>query len=449
MTISIEMPDGSLFDQKVHREQTASSVPSKKSTDINGFTPSRGQQQAFDAVESLIRKPGPQGLVITGYAGVGKTTMLRMLGKAFGAPTVIAPTGKAALRVSQASGLTASTAHRWLYVPIQNPKTGKMEFRPKPTSELRLPPSRLVFVDEASMIGRSLWGEIWRAAQMHNLKVVLIGDGFQLPPVEDSKDGITTFSTMTREFAETHNFERIELTEIMRQAADSAVVRASMALRLGGMGVNALAELPKVDRDQLLAVCRQTRTAGGVIIAHTNTTRFRVNAAMRDGMTVEPRAGEPLLVLRNNYDLDRYNGEQVDFDGWTIPPNEPEVVRDRYNGVEKIIHFAVAIVAGSRCVIALEQLTGSLGELGSFSVAVGAERWARAHGMVEDGRPLPFLEANYGYCYTAHKAQGSEWPYALVLLEPSVRLGDEEGRRWAYTAITRAKTMAAVFYGRP
>jgi ATP-dependent exoDNAse (exonuclease V) alpha subunit len=62
---------------------------------------------------------------------------------------------------------------------------------------------------------------------------------------------------------------------------------------------------------------------------------------------------------------------------------------------------------------------------------------------------MPVLHANYGYCFTAHKAQGSEWPWALVVLERSVNLGTEDGLRWCYTALTRAKTMAAVFQGNP
>jgi hypothetical protein len=45
-------------------------------------------------------------------------------------------------------------------------------------------------------------------------------------------------------------------------------------------------------------------------------------------------------------------------------------------------------------------------------------------------------------------SQGSQWPYVVVVIEPSVRLNEEEGRRWAYTSLTRAQIMAAVYIGR-
>ena len=51
----------------------------------------------------------------------------------------------------------------------------------------------------------------------------------------------------------------------------------------------------------------------------------------------------------------------------------------------------------------------------------------------------PFLHANWGYVYTTHKSQGSQWPSAMVVIEPSVRVRTTEGRRWLYTALTRAE----------
>lgn len=425
----------------------------------NDFQPTAGQQAAIDAVAALTKARGFGGVVVTGYAGVGKTTMLRVFGKLYGDPIVVTPTGKAALRVSEASGLPAVTAHRWLYTPAENPRTGAVEFRPRPMADVKLPRCRLVLVDEASMIGASMWADIMRLCRACDLKVVLIGDGFQLPPVEPGKPSgaEAAFSTMTPDFAGKHGFVRVELTEVLRQAADSPVVRASMALR-AGEGANALRELPRVPLEQLGTTAAATREAGGVVISYTNATRFRINHGMRAQLfggepPAQPQAGETLLCLKNNYMVGVYNGEQVAFGGWDRAPDEALQVKDRYSGGEAPIRFGVAHVDGGRCILALEELEGQTGKLGGGALLSGAGEYARKHGLwTEDERgrqvPLPYLQANYGYCLTAHKAQGSEWPYALVIVEPSVRLNTEEGRRWCYTAVTRAKTLAAVYYGR-
>ncbi len=389
---------------------------------------------------------------IVGYAGTGKTTMLRLIAAEYGTPLVLTPTGKAALRVSEASGLPAQTIHRWLYTPRENPRTGKVEFTLK-NRDLEVPASKLIVIDEASMLGMSLWNDVKRAAATYGLRLVLVGDGFQLPPVEAK--GAPEFSTMTEAFAVQNGFARVELTEIVRQAAESPVIRASMRLR-NGEGVAALADLPRVQNAQLGDVGAATYQQGGVLITHTNAARFRVNHGMRqmlggiDAAERGPQPGEPLLCLRNNYDLDVYNGEQLTFGGWEMQPDRAREVYDRYSGDERPIHYGVALVGGKRCVLAREELTGDVGKLGGLAIHIGAGKWAQEHGLrseTEDGW-LAYLSANYGYTYTAHKSQGSEWPYALVMIEPSVRLNTVEGRRWTYTALTRAKQQAAVYLGR-
>jgi len=412
------------------------------------FQPTAGQQAAADAVAALMRRPGPQLATIVGYAGVGKTTMLRIFGEQYRSPRVITPTGKAALRVTQASGLPASTVHRWIYKPEVDPKSGKLKFS-KRLTDLELPPSKLVLIDEASMISADIWADIWRVAQAYDLKVVAIGDGFQLPPVQEKN--APAFSLLDPALVQKLSGVRVELTEVLRQAMDSPVVRASMRLR-EGMGVRALAELPRIERDNLGAMALAAFRAGGVIISNTNDTRFRVNYAMRDALhpgQYGPQPGEPLLILRNNYEFGAYNGEQLTFEGWTVPPDQPMHVHDRYTNAEADVYFGEAKIDGRAAIIAIEQLHGSTKDIGGYALATAGELWARQHGCyTEDDCPTPFVEANFGYCYTAHKSQGSEWPCALVMVEPRVRLDEEDGRRWAYTAITRAKTSAAIFYGR-
>lgn len=410
------------------------------------WTATEGQLRAFEAIAALTQQKKHGLLAIVGYAGVGKTTLIKMA-KALN-PAVVAPTGKAALRVSEATGIKAHTIHRWLYKPEDDHKTGGTKFARRTGDELEIPRSKLVIIDEASMVSVDVWMDIWRTAQQHGLKIVAVGDGFQLPPVQDDRQA--KFSILDPQTVQKHEGTLVELTEVLRQALDSPVVKASMCLRGGGpQAAAALRELlPIVTPEDFMPVLGATLAAGGVVISSTNATRFRVNSMFREacGYT-NPVVGEQLLVLRNNYDLDVYNGEQVTFDGWAVPPTEAREVQDKYTGGTEQISFGVALVGGRRCVVAQEELAGGL-SVGPYTLSRAAEAWARLNHYYNDDKLIPYLSANYGYCYTAHKSQGSEWPYALVILEPNIKLNTDEGRRWVYTAITRAKTMAAVFYGR-
>lgn len=443
--LKIQMPDGSPYSAP--NESIAPNVSSEMASNV--FAPTDGQSAALAAFDAT-----GGALVIAGYAGTGKTTMLKLIAAKYGRPLVLTPTGKAALRVSQASGLPAQTIHRWMYTPLENPRTGKLEFVFK-NRDLEIPSSRLVVVDESSMLGRQLWTDLQRQCALHRLRIVLVGDAFQLPPVEDK--GSKDFSTMTPEFAAENNFARVELTEVLRQVAGSPVIQASMRLR-AGEGSAALEHLPRVHVAQLGDCAIATYQSNGVIITHTNAARFRVNHGIRqqlggvDAQARGPQPGEPLLCLANNYDLDLWNGEQVTFGGWESDSHingHARLVSDRYSGAEQDIRYGIALVGGKRAILALEELTGDVGKLGRSALGYGARRWASDVGARgDDGEPLPFLSASYGYCYTAHKSQGSQWPYVLYICEPSIKLNTIEGRRHAYTAVTRSEQMTACYFGR-
>lgn len=419
----------------------ASALPS-----VAGIVPTEGQGRGIEASQRLMKKPGPGGLVLVGYAGVGKTTLIKCLGALFPGPVVVTPTGKAALRVTEATGLPAQTIHRWLYHVGEGPG-GRLQFVVKGADRLLIPFNKLVIIDEASMLGLGPWTDLWRTAQRYGLKIILVGDGFQLPPVKE-RGSTEDFSTLAPKFADQYGFERIELTEILRQAADSPIIRASMGLR-ANQGVAAItANIQQITVKDVPEACANTFNAQGVIISHSNAARFKVNNGMRENFgLVLPTPGEPLMLLRNNYDLDVYNGEQLTFNGF-LGAQETLFVEDKYINWQGQLAFATANIGGHHVIVCLEELSGKSGDVGGGALESAAKKWARANGLQAHGDYLPFLSANYGYCYTAHKAQGSEWPYGLVLLENSVRLREEEGRRWAYTALTRAKFDAAVYMGR-
>jgi hypothetical protein len=416
--------------------------------DIPAITLTAGQEQAVEAVRRTTAKSGAAACFIVGFAGTGKTTTLRVLAKEFGAPIVVTPTGKAALRVKEATGLDARTIHRWIYKPVENPKTGAITFVRR-TDDVEVPPSRLVLLDEASMVGPEVWKDVWDTCQMYGLKLVCVGDGFQLPPVQPPN--AAPFSILTEDFAMSLNAERAELTEVLRQAAESPIIRASMELRNGG-GIRSFRELYRVQTHEFTQVAVATYQTGGVLICHRNNTRFKINASVRAALGItdwQPQPSEPLLILKNTYSVGLVNGESITFDGWHKSPDNPTRVKDNWKHVEEDAHFGGILVGGKSTLpatLAVEELHGRLTTgLGAISTAAG--HWARPHQLFLGDTVAPHLHANFGYCYTGHKSQGSQWPYALVVLESSIRLNEDDGRRWAYTSITRAAKATAIYFG--
>lgn len=411
------------------------------------FALTEGQERAREAVQRVMKTRGFAMCVIAGFAGTGKTTMIRALASEWGRPTIITPTGKASLRVREATGLYASTIHRWLYKPVENEKTGETTFKRRALEDVPLTPSRLIIMDESSMLGVDIWKDVYTTCKQLDLKLVLVGDGFQLPPVQ--APNLPPFSAMTPEFAVACKADRVEMTEVLRQAQGSPVIRASMALRAGG-GLRALSELPQPKLNEIDNVAVAVHKMGGVTICHRNVTRFARNAAVRMALGIYdemPQAGEPLLVLKNAPEAGVVNGEAFPFAGWTHPPEIFERVFDRYKGVQEDTRFGATTIDTTTVTLSLEELHGRL-EVGVRPIQMAAAQWARLNGVMSGDGPAKHVSANFGYCFTAHKAQGSSWPYVLVLIEPSVRFEEEEGRRWAYTAITRSEEMAAVFIGR-
>lgn len=411
------------------------------------FELTEGQKQAMGMFERVMKTPPPLPTVMTGFAGTGKTTLLGAIASAFGPPKILAPTGKASLRVGQATGLDSSTIHRWLYQPMENQKTGEIEFRRKDSNMIEVPSNKLVVVDEASMVGRKLWEDLWDMCQLMGLRVLLVGDTFQLSPVEPSR------GEDEKPFAPLSDIDtkfRAHLDEVTRQALDNPIFRASMLLREQPRVDRALALLKRVFSKNFDDKCMQIYQEGGAILVHKNDTRHRINKMIRDrlGYGEDLREGEPLLVLRNNYDLDRFNGEVIKYEGWQKYDATPKAVRDNWRNIALMLTFGIAKVDGQEALLCPEQVHGTAATMTESVIAKNSRQYF-GDWYADEMRPYsddegnyvgpPHLHANFGYSLTTHKSQGSEWDQGLVLIENSTRPNTYEGRRWLYTAITRFK----------
>lgn len=393
-------------------------------------------------VKSLVRLPHdkPRIGVLRGYAGTGKTTMIRVLGAELGELVIVAPTGKAAVRVTEATGLPAMTIHRFIYAPNEDPLTGKVTYSRKDIEEIHCPSSKLIVIEEASMVGEQMFDDIYNVAHELGCHILCVGDPFQLPPVEVEKvdSNGPPFGLLLPNF----KFDlQADLTEITRQALESPIIRASMKLRFGD-AAEAIMEMPRVRPADMLAKHLELLDRNGVVICHRNSSRHELNRRIREHKNLSQSSlhdGEPLLVLRNNYQLQRFNGEVLRFDGWKRQPGKQYEIYDRWREAIDHASFGLATVeGGEECGLVPKAVFGSLDKI-SVSAIEQVARTAL-------GPKVPYLHCSFGYTLTAHKSQGSEWKDVMVVVERSVQPYTKDGRRWLYTAVTRARENVSIVW---
>lgn len=413
------------------------------------FNPTEGQAAALAAIKGMKEKfPGGGGVcVISGYAGTGKTTLLKVLAKESPTLFVLTPTGKAAVRVKQAAGCEAMTIHLWMYKPRKDEKTGEYKFDQKASDELRLPPNGTLIIDEASMIPAKVWEHLYFYCQALGLNIVLIGDGFQLPPVEidPEKKAFSIFSDSFKADV------RVNLMEVLRQALESPIIRISTLIRTEADITGPLTQLDIVTEKRLDEALMEMHDQKGVILCHRNATRHTTNARIRSLKKLpedQLQSGEPLLVTRNNYQLNVFNGEVFTLSS-IQRTHGPLPVTDRYKNKSMFMTFREVAFSDNpnRAAVCDEEVFGKAGDIDPDAIFKSSRftlKKAYRDEYNDDEQAPVHMHANLGYALTCHKSQGSEWPEAVVMIESSVRVGTTEGRRWLYTALTRARNRVRV-----
>lgn len=360
--------------------------------------------------------------VISGYAGSGKSTLVRFIIEALDVDEddvcYCAFTGKAAEVLRKKGNKNACTLHRLLYESIPKPEGGFFR-KPKPVLDYKV-----IVVDEVSMAPQSLMGLLFT----HNVYVICLGDPGQLPPIDKDEDNHLL------------DHPHIFLDEIMRQAQESEIIQLTMKIR-NNESINYYdgKEVKVIPYSQLNTGILQW---GDQVLTATNATRQGINNQMRQLLNYpnHPVDGDKMICLRNYWEDFSDDGDPLingtigilknSFQTWR------EIPRVAKSNIKKFdILMGDLFIPDTSDVYNLVDmdykmiLTGNKCCDWKLSYRLGKLRFRY-------GDIVP-KEFTYAYAITCHKAQGSEWP-KVVVLEENFPFDKKEHTRWLYTACTRS-----------
>ncbi|GIH29712.1 ATP-dependent RecD-like DNA helicase [Acrocarpospora phusangensis] len=343
--------------------------------------------------------------ILTGGPGCGKSHTVRAIAAAVramgGTVTLAAPTGKAAKRLSELTGLPAMTVHRMLaHTPDESSLFSDTPVR-----------ADLIVVDEASMLDLHLATRLV-AAIPSGSHLLLVGDSDQLPSIGPG--------SVLADLLDVAEIPRVRLTHVFRQAGDSGIVQAAHRVRAGELPVLpgrggfwfeevddpaevaervihlATVAIPRkqnIPPGQVQVLCPMRRGTTGTseigraIQDRLNPARDKLPEHWSGSSVFRP--GDRVMPIRNNYDKNVFNGETA-----TVTAVLPQ---------DRLIRLTT-----------------------------------------DDGRPVEYGfdeldDLTHCYAISVHRAQGSEYPFVVAPLVNEAG-GVMLRRRLLYTLITRARS---------
>ena len=449
------------------------------------------QQQVLNKIKEFIESDASV-FILRGYAGTGKTTMIKHIIDDIRRTKknifLMAPTGRAARVLEAKTQYPASTIHHAIYAPAslelkEVEDIAESEF--KLYFPIQITESVVAIIDEASMLcSLKNEQELFKFGTdnlMNDLltfvrpssggKAIFVGDPAQLPPVGEFVSNALNADFFTEKGLKVM---QAELTEVLRQAEDSVILKNAMLIRnlLKQEKRNRLIfEEKKGDVESLpsgkilekyMEIQKHTARNDCAIICYSNCSASEYNKDIRKELygeeNPELRVGDVLLVIQNNYLLDRMNGEFVPVlhIGEKMKQSAPVYVQEGGIKTRKVItmEFIHIQVPDSQnnpqnCMLLLDLLTNSKPSLSIDEQRALFINFCMRHPDLKSGtkdfaetlRKDPYfncLKAKYGYAVTGHKCQGGEW--GKVIVDYSGRTGlSDDCLRWAYTATTRAR----------
>lgn len=443
------------------------------------ITFTQDQQNAIESFDQFLRNAETTPIaMLRGAAGTGKSTLLRELvshaltsGRS---PRLVAPTGQASNRLSDAANHPSSTIHSALYLHNQTllDDEGGRKVNFERSDQLL---GDLLIVDEASLIGdtslhteddavRLLFNEghlltdLLDVFELHRptLQILFVGDHHQLPPVADGNNRPALDAENIASKINTP-VPVWELETVVRQAEGSPILSIATACR-SGVPLAEQTKLEEVSSKALSNHANELQNGTAIVIAYSNNTVARFNREIRQWWgrnDSHPQVGDRLVAIRNSTDLAFINGDEmiVESVGMTR-----DITRRLGNSEESATAHLLELVVSAEGIqgrvqmdilVLLDGIEGqrrdtidkiervlTIDARARYREEQKSEDYAISEtNFLRHDPTFNALRVVYPYARTCHRAQGGEWDTVIIDLSH----GNTAQTGWDYTAVTRAR----------
>lgn len=382
--------------------------------------------------EAVVEAAKSGILVVTGGPGTGKTTTINAIIKYFESEGMdiflAAPTGRAAKRMTEATGYEAQTIHRLLElsgIPDENLKVGFERNEQNPLE------ADAIIIDEMSMVDTHLMCSLLKAI-MVGTRLIMVGDVNQLPSVGPG--------SILKDIIESKEFPVVKLTKIFRQASQSAIV-------VNAHKINKGEAIPLHEKKKDFFIMRRYDAESTIemmrklildILPPNIAVRpydIQVLTPMRKGILGVEELNKKLQEIMNPADKNKAEKEYGDH--CFREGDKVMQIKNNYQLEWEIRNkYGIAVDKG------LGVFNGDMGlilEINQFAELMTVE--------FDEGRKVEYSfkqldELELAYAITIHKSQGSEYPAVIMPLLTGPKL--LMNRNLLYTGVTRARQCVTI-----
>lgn len=424
--------------------------------------------------EFILYTDSNRVLIIKGYAGTGKTSIIsafvKTLDKLKIQSFLLAPTGRAAKILMNYSGKNAYTVHKKIYRQ-KSSKDGFGEF----VLDINLHKNTFFIVDESSMISNSsndysifgsgrLLDDLITYVYNNNCKLILVGDTAQLPPV-----GLDISPALDKTKLEEYDLiaDEAELTQVVRQSQNSGILINATSIRnkisindfVLHIKIHPFLDVERINGSELIdsleSSIQKTGINETIVICRSNKRANKYNEGIRNSILFHEHeicVGDLLMVVKNNYYWIE-NNENIDFiaNGDIIEITKIHSYKELYGFrfAEVTIKLPDYQNTELKLIIMLDTLMIETAALPTeknkelfFSVLEDyseEKTKKKKYQKVKEDKYFNALQVKFAYAVTCHKSQGGQWKNVYIdagfLTNEMI---DKEYFRWLYTAFTRA-----------
>lgn len=447
-----------------------------------GYQPTAHQNDLFASLEQFMRYKDTKSLfVLSGYAGTGKTSVLGAFVKTLKhykvSVKLLAPTGRAAKVFGGKSSADAFTIHKQIYR-----RKSKADFGSPLSLQPNLLKHTVFIVDEASMIGdftlqndgsvnaRNLLEDLFEYVYSGvGCKLILLGDEGQLPPVGSDHSPALNLDYLKYHFPELKLFH-FKLTEVLRQAEDSEVLKNATLLRntewidYPKFDLVPGGDLIRIDGMELQDALDGAIHADGaeecIVVTRSNKRANNYNLQIRGRILWYEEqlcGGDYLMVVKNNYywmgedsrmgfiangeifRIRRIMGFETMYGFEFVKVMVNFIDYEQEGDVELILHTETLLTEGPS--LPRDRMKDLFYAVEQDYVHIKVKK-DRYEAILKD----PYfnaLQVKYAYAVTCHKSQGGQWKHVFIdqgYLNEDI-LGPDY-YRWLYTALTRTTDKA-------